>query len=146
MTDVYKWSRLLFLIPFALAACSKRPVQLHAPADAVTNIQTDTRAEHPPGSPADTGTGAPDGGPPCAKALALVKADLAARLGVSVDVVTSVKIEEVTWPDGCLGVEQPEMCSPNPVPGCRITLSARGGNHEYHTNQDESFSYAGPRP
>jgi len=96
------------------------------------------------GARCDTAREGGDGTSPCPRAVPVVKADLATRLGTSAAAVAVVSGEEVTWPDGCLGVPQQELCAPNPVVGCRLVLNALGTNHEYHTDREEAFAYAGP--
>jgi hypothetical protein len=66
-------------------------------------------------------------------------AALAAQLGLSVDQISVVSSEAVTWNDGCLGVvRMGVMCIQGQVPGFRIVLQANGKTYEYHTNQDGS--------
>src|SRR5579859_2297484 len=68
-----------------------------------------------------------------------VMAALAAQLGLSVDQITLVSSEAVTWNDGCLGVvHRGVMCIQGQVPGFRIILQANGATYEFHTNQDGS--------
>src|SRR5512146_73019 len=48
---------------------------------------------------------------------------LSDKLGLSVDKITLVSTEAVTWPDGCLGiVRMGVMCTQAEVPGFKIIL------------------------
>jgi hypothetical protein len=50
-----------------------------------------------------------------------------------------VSVEEVEWPDGCLGVQRPNVaCIQVITPGFRIVLEADGARYEYHTDADGS--------
>lgn len=63
---------------------------------------------------------------------------LAERLGLSdPNAISVIAVEEVTWPDACLGLSQPgEMCAQVLTPGYRITLEAQGQRYTLHTNQN----------
>jgi len=64
---------------------------------------------------------------------------LSDKLGKAVDQITVVSTEEVTWPDGCLGIVQMGvLCTQAEVPGFKIILAANGQEYEFHTNQDGS--------
>ncbi len=64
------------------------------------------------------------------------KADLAQRLGVDIDSITVVRMEDVTWPDGSLGCPQPGMAYTQAlVDGSFIELSVRGGTYNYHSGR-----------
>lgn len=66
-----------------------------------------------------------------------VVAHLAKSLGISPDEITVVSMEEVEWPDGCLGIQiEGLMCTQAIVPGFRIILEANGKEVEYRTNED----------
>lgn len=62
---------------------------------------------------------------------------LAQRLGLyDPQTITVVSVEEVTWPDACLGAARPnEMCAQVLTPGYRIVLEAQGTRYTLHTNQ-----------
>ena len=67
------------------------------------------------------------------------KSMLATQLQISVASIQLVDIQQVQWPDGCLGVQQPGiMCAMHVVDGYRVTLSAQGQTHEVRTNLDGS--------
>ena len=73
---------------------------------------------------------------------AAVKAaeDLSRQLGVPVSEISFLKIEQVDWPDGCLGVHQPDqMCVQMITPGYQVILEVEGQQYEYHTNLDGSY-------
>ncbi|GAP12397.1 hypothetical protein LARV_00132 [Longilinea arvoryzae] len=61
---------------------------------------------------------------------------LAARLGLDLDLlITVVSVEEVEWPDSCLGVSSPDvMCAQMVTPGYRVALEYAGLKYEYHTD------------
>ena len=64
---------------------------------------------------------------------------LATQLQIGVNSIQLMDIQQVQWPDGCLGIQQPEiMCAMHVVDGYRITLSAQGQTHEVRTNLDGS--------
>ena len=81
-------------------------------------------------------------------ALELAKEDLATRLG-GVSAVLGIgveKVEEVVWPDKCLGLPAPEPCMQEETPGYRVIfeVSRRSGQkYVYHTDEVETFRYAG---
>lgn len=81
--------------------------------------------------------------------LELAKEDLASRLG-SPSAVLGIgleTVEEVIWPNTCLGLPAPELCVPGETPGYRVTfeVSRRSGQkYMYHTDKVETFRFAGP--
>lgn len=79
---------------------------------------------------------------------AVAAADLAARLGVGIDQVSVVSMEEVTWRDGSLGCPEPGMMYTQAlVPGSRILLKANGQTYEYHAGGGrEPFLCQDPKP
>jgi hypothetical protein len=65
---------------------------------------------------------------------------LADELGVPASDITFEEIEQVDWPDGCLGIHQPDMmCTQAIVPGYRVILSVDDQLYEYHTNLDGTY-------
>src|SRR6266540_7370159 len=65
---------------------------------------------------------------------------LSEQLNLSVDKITLVSTEAVTWPNGCLGiVRMGVMCTQAEVPGFKIVLEANDQKYEFHTNQDGSI-------
>lgn len=83
--------------------------------------------------------------------LDLLREDLAERLDVTPDSIELALVEETVW-GGCLGVSPPPApgdgaCLPSGLMlGYRVTLSAAGGEHLYHTEREEPFLriYVGP--
>ena len=64
---------------------------------------------------------------------------LSETLNLTVDKIKLVSTEEVTWPNGCLGVQKlGVMCTQAEVPGYRIILEASGKQYEMHTNVNGS--------
>lgn len=62
-----------------------------------------------------------------------MREDLANRLGVPLGRVSVASYQEVTWPNGCLGVLKPgEVCTQALVPGFLARLEAEGKQYEYH--------------
>ncbi len=62
---------------------------------------------------------------------------LAAELDLAHELLVSVlSVEEVEWPDSCLGVSQKDvMCAQVITPGYRVVLEYAGNRYEYHTSQ-----------
>lgn len=66
---------------------------------------------------------------------------LSETLNLPVDQITLISTEEVTWPNGCLGiVRMGVLCTQAEVPGFTMILEANGQNYEVHTNQDGSVA------
>ena len=108
---------ILLLLVLALAACSAQAQATEGPS---TNDEDPTQISEDLNS---------------AQRAAL--AALSETLSLDVDEIEFVSTEEVTWPDGCLGVQQAGvMCTQAEVPGYRITLEADGKQYEMHTNVD----------
>ncbi len=76
---------------------------------------------------------------PAEAAIAAVKLALAKALALQEYQVTVVSVEDVEWPDGCLGVVRIDaLCAQGVVPGYRVIAEANGLLYEYHTNADGS--------
>ncbi len=76
--------------------------------------------------------------------LAAIKA-LADELGIGTEEIQILSVEDVNWPDGCLGVvRMGVMCTQQIVPGFSIILQANGEKYEYHTNADGSVVVKSP--
>jgi hypothetical protein len=76
---------------------------------------------------------------------------LSSKLGIGVDQIKVIGYENVQWPNGCLGIQQPGvMCTMVIVDGYRVILEANGARYEYHTNINggavELNPNAGPLP
>ncbi len=88
---------------------------------------------NPPASPLNPGASPAPGKD---AAVANSRNDLATRLNVDPGAITVVSVEQVDWPDGCLGVHAPGiMCTMVITPGYRVVLEANGKQYEYHTNK-----------
>lgn len=85
----------------------------------------------------------PSGGP-----VEQAKSDLADRLGLSVEEITVVSSEEVTWRDSALGCPEPGMHYAQVLTdGSRIVLTAGGKQYHYHSGgQRASFLCENPQP
>jgi hypothetical protein len=136
---------LLFAILF-LAACTSGTPGNTAPttASATKVPQQSTSTQVPKSTPeavkVPTTTSLPAGGQdqtavPNA-AVAAVQM-LAKRLGVPLPEIKVISVEEVQWPDGCLGAGKPdEMCTQAIVDGYRVMLQVNNQKYEFHTDQD----------
>ncbi len=134
-------NRLLFVVPLLLACAvlSPTPPPTLPP---VTQLPNAT-ATPPPVAPTSTLPAPTEAIEPTAPVEGVSPAEGAAMLalanaqGFPLDQITLVSTEAVDWPNGCLGVEQPDVaCTEAIVPGFRIILAAGGQEFEYHTNQD----------
>jgi hypothetical protein len=59
-----------------------------------------------------------------------------------------IAVEEVHWPDGCLGVRTPGVfCTQVIVPGYRVILEGDGRRYVYHTDwEGRQVILAEPHP
>ena len=65
---------------------------------------------------------------------------LARELKVATSSIEILNIEEREWPNGCLGLEEPdEFCTQAIVPGFLIEISLGGEIYFYRTNADLSL-------
>lgn len=120
----------LTLIGLLVAACGPLAEPALTPAPLPTTAPTSTPAPEP------TEPQIPLNAPPAQ--LAAIRA-LVAALGVTPEQITIVSVEEMDWPDGCLGVQRPHVaCLQVITPGFRIVLEANGAQYDYHTNTDGS--------
>jgi hypothetical protein len=70
-------------------------------------------------------------------AFEVVRATLAANLGVDPLSITLVDEAPVDWPDTCLGLPAiGEMCAQVVTPGFRVRVQAGEMVYEFHTDQD----------
>ena len=77
--------------------------------------------------------------------IAAAKSALAEQIHLSVDAIQLVDIQNVQWPDGCLGAQQPGiMCAMHVVDGYKIMLSANDQTYEIRTNLDGSQTVVAP--
>lgn len=66
---------------------------------------------------------------------------LAARLVIPVTDVRLISFDEVTWPDGCLGIYEKDVaCTEALVPGYRVVFEALGQRYELHTDIDSTYA------
>jgi hypothetical protein len=66
-------------------------------------------------------------------------ADLAQRLKIDIDTIKLVSVEQIDWPDACMGIQQPGvMCAQVITSGYKVVLEANGQQYEYHTNETGS--------
>ncbi|HUF39220.1 MAG TPA: hypothetical protein VMN57_11915 [Anaerolineales bacterium] len=64
-------------------------------------------------------------------------ADLAAALGISAEEIVVKTFIDVTWPNGCLGINYPDMaCTQALVPGYQLFLEAGGETYEYRADRE----------
>ena len=126
-----------------LAACGPA-AQQPTPAGP-THLPPATQAGKPTNPPAPQATPGPTAqhtGIPASEAPQAVlnaQQDLAQQLNIPVDKITIVSVEEVEWPDGCLGVYiEGIMCIQVITPGYKVILEANGELYEYHTNENGS--------
>jgi len=118
----------LTLIGLLVAACGLLDESVLTPAPLPTTAPTSTPTPEP------TEAQIPVDAPPAQ--LAALRA-LVAALGVTPEQITIVSVEEMDWPDGCLGVQRPNVaCLQVITPGFRIVLEANGAQYEYHTDTD----------
>jgi hypothetical protein len=65
---------------------------------------------------------------------------VSAQLAVAADQVEVVSFQEMEWPDGCLGLANPdEGCTMAIVPGWQIIVSVAGTTYEVRTNDTGSM-------
>jgi hypothetical protein len=69
---------------------------------------------------------------------------LAGLLAIKQSDIEVMQVEEMLWPDTCLGLPSPARCAPGETPGYRVTLQISGTVYRYHTNNNEAFMFAGP--
>jgi hypothetical protein len=96
------------------------------------------------GTPAPIGEGAPAAGAtvtpaaPGAGSTAvneIARQTLAQQLGVRVEDIRVVSAGQVDWPNGCLGIQRPDvMCTDAIVPGYQIILEVNGQQYEVRTD------------
>ncbi|MFB2836972.1 hypothetical protein [Floridanema evergladense] len=64
-----------------------------------------------------------------------VKKDLAKRTGIALEKLRITNYKQETWPNGCLGISQPDqICTQALVPGWRITLTDGQKTWVYRTD------------
>ena len=74
----------------------------------------------------------------------LAKQHLAGLLGVPIEAIGVVSVEEVVWSDGCMGIyEDGTACATVIVPGFRILLQHRDTGYAFHTDKRDTVLLAG---
>ena len=76
--------------------------------------------------------------------VSFVRSLLAAHLKVPAEEIELLDLEEIAWPDTCLGLPSEELCLSGETPGHRILLQAGGQVYRFHTGHEEMFRFAGP--
>ncbi|MCU0507602.1 MAG: hypothetical protein MUC34_04220 [Anaerolineae bacterium] len=90
-------------------------------------MSTEAPAVSPTVTPPVTSGGSP--------AVEAARQTLAQELGVPVESVRVVSVQEVEWPNGCLGVQKPDMmCTDAIVPGYQVILEVEGKQYEVRTD------------
>ncbi len=123
------------------------PAETSAVTPAVTPEETDTpqAEEEPDTTPTEMPTEMPTeeaGEEPQADGAGvdigeLVRQVLMQQLQVDADEIEIVSVEEVEWPDSCLGVyTADELCAQVITPGYRVVLEVNGDTYEYHTDAE----------
>ncbi len=76
--------------------------------------------------------------------ITAVLEDASQRSGLPISAFEEIIARQKTWPDGCLGIEEPgQICTQALVPGWRITLSNESQTWVYHTATDGRIRFAG---
>lgn len=72
---------------------------------------------------------------PYPAAVPAVLAEAAARLGVALNAIEVVGLEEAVWPDSCLGLPRPgESCSEGEVPGWSVEVRGDGAQARFRAD------------
>jgi hypothetical protein len=121
---------LTFVLTMLMAACAPAPLE---------QPQTPDDGSYP--NPSYPSPSYPNDGPSAdltpAQTAALTH--LSETLNLPADQITLISTESVTWPDGCLGIERPDvMCTQALVEGYRIIFEAGGREYEVRTNESGS--------
>jgi hypothetical protein len=68
-------------------------------------------------------------------AVQSVQQALASQLGLSLDAIRIIQVEDAEWPDSCLGLAgEGEMCLDVITPGYLVILQAQERQYIYHTD------------
>ena len=74
---------------------------------------------------------------PVPEAVANARQAVATKEGVAIKQVIILKVEEIDWPDSCLGISEPNLfCAQVITPGYRIIIRGTKDYYEYRTNKD----------
>jgi hypothetical protein len=143
-------------IPLMESPVQPSPAPPERPTEAATAVPPGTITlspkimvpTEPPPMPAPE-SGAPVGGATADNpAVVAAREALAGRLQVAPAAIRVIAVEEVQWPDGCLGVRTPGVfCIQVIVPGYRVTLEGNSRRYVYHTDREgRQVILAEPRP
>lgn len=138
---------LLVVVPLAglalVVGCDTKETDVRTTPRAATAEKTDATATAVvDSSPQSPTASSPQSRPP--RPVELAQQDLAQKLDIALSSIDVLQTKDVMWPDKCLGLPAPELCAPGETLGYRVTLEALGQEYVYHTDQAESFRYAGP--
>ena len=144
-----KWMAVLLTVALSLAACvpvGPPDTAAPAPSEEETTVPTSEATEEATAQATEEATEEPTEeatAEPAGESMdlgALVSQILAQQLQINLDQIEIVSVEEVEWPDACLGVYTADMmCAQVITPGYRVILAVDGQQYEYHTNLDGSF-------
>ncbi|MDT8306486.1 MAG: hypothetical protein RRC07_11160 [Anaerolineae bacterium] len=127
---------LMIVVLAALAACSQaeaEPGGALEPTAAVEPRPTPTTET----GDTDEATPAPEPVVEANPAVEAARERLGDRLGVDPDTIEVVSASEMEWPDGCLGLAEPdEMCTMAIVPGWQVILRVPGETGLYEARTD----------
>lgn len=134
--------------PIQTPAQPAEPTDVAAPPGAVIlEASTITTPTEPAATPEPTS--APESAvAPGNPAVVAAREALAKQLQIEPAAVQVISVEEVQWPDGCLGVRTLGVfCIQVIVPGYRVVLEANGRRYTYHTDlEGRQVVRADPRP
>jgi len=137
---------IIIITALTLSACANLPPLLGGSSGSIPTAPPATSAPSPVQSATDPPppaalTPAPlpslTQAPPLANAAPAnaARQALAQELGTRVEDIRVVSVEQVDWPNGCLGIEKPGMmCTQAIVPGYQIILEASGKEYEYRSD------------
>jgi hypothetical protein len=130
----FKLLSLLVIAGMLLAACASAATPV-APTPQPTTVPT---SEPTPGGGLTTKPQNDQWAAAPAAALA-ARGMLVEQLNIDPDTITLISVEQVDWPDACLGVQTPGLaCAQVITPGYKVILGANGDQYEFHTNLDGS--------
>lgn len=130
----YRLLVLLVMVGILFAACAPaRPAAESTPTAAPSEAAPQPPADTP--APTATAPAPAENQVPTPPAAVLAQKDLAGKLNLSADAVKITSVEQVEWPNGCLGIVTPGiMCTDMVVPGYKVMLEAGGKTYEYRTD------------
>ena len=115
--------------PAPTSGASQPPTSVPVPTISVPTVPAPTAGPKPGPT---TGQDVPEAGSKAIEALAQ-------QAGVGKDQIKVISVEEVEWPDSCLGVHKPGVfCTQVITPGYRVILEAGGKTYTYRTNRTGS--------